>query len=88
MPSTDPHEPQAATPARRRSPVPIAVVTLAVLLIALLAYGLTTSGASTNLDTAVKQGQRPAAPAAQVALPRSAPPAPSGSRICRARWPS
>ncbi len=66
MPSTEPHEPAPA----RRSPVPVAVVTLAVLLIALLAYGLVTSGASTNLDTAVKQGQRPAAPAADVALPR------------------
>jgi cytochrome c biogenesis protein CcmG/thiol:disulfide interchange protein DsbE len=70
MSSTDPNVPQADAPRARRSPVPVAVITLAVLLIALLAYGLVTSGASTNLDTAVKQGQKPVAPAADVALPR------------------
>lgn len=70
MPSTDPNAPQADVPPARRSPVPVAVITLAVLLIALLAYGLVTSGASTNLDTAVKQGEKPVAPAADVALPR------------------
>lgn len=70
MPSTESHEPQADAAPARRSPVPVAVITLAVLLIALLTYGLVTSGASTNLDTAVKQGERPLAPAAGVALPR------------------
>ncbi|MEH3052815.1 MAG: TlpA disulfide reductase family protein [Patulibacter minatonensis] len=53
----------------RRSPAPIAVVTLAVLLVALLAYGLLASGTSTNLDTAVQRGQKPLAPAADLALP-------------------
>ena len=54
----------------RRSPVPVAVVTLAVLLVALLAYGLLSSGSSTNLDTAVQRGTKPPAPAADVALPK------------------
>ncbi|MFT4034256.1 MAG: redoxin domain-containing protein [Patulibacter sp.] len=54
----------------RRSPVPVAVVTLAVLLVALLAYGLLSGGSSTNLDTAVQRGQQPVAPAAQLRLPK------------------
>ncbi len=52
----------------RRSPVPVAVVTLAVLMIGLLAYGLIASGSSTNLDTAVQRGERPAAPVATLEL--------------------
>lgn len=54
----------------RRSPVPVAVVTLAVLLVALLAYGLLTGGTKDNLDSAVKAGKRPAAPALNVSMPR------------------
>jgi cytochrome c biogenesis protein CcmG/thiol:disulfide interchange protein DsbE len=55
----------------RRSPVPVAIVTLAVLLVALLAYGLASSGGkSTNLDTAVQHGTKPLAPASNVALPK------------------
>lgn len=53
----------------RRSPVPVAVIALAVLLVALLGYGLLSSGSSTNLDTAVQHGEKPQAPAANVQLP-------------------
>ena len=53
----------------RRSPVPVAIVVMAVLLIGVLAYGLLGRG-STNLDTAVQRGERPAAPAMAVALPK------------------
>lgn len=56
-------------PAARRSPIPVAVVTLAVLLVALLAYGLLTGGSKTNLDTAVKRGEKPIGPEAGLALP-------------------
>lgn len=52
----------------RRSPVPIAIVALATLLVALLAYGLIASGSSTNLDTAVQRGERPVAPASTLEL--------------------
>lgn len=53
----------------RRSPVPVAVIVLAVLLIGVLAYGLL-GRTTNNLDTAVKNGERPAAPVAGVPLPR------------------
>lgn len=52
----------------RRSPVPVAVIVLAVLLVGVLAYGLL-GRSSTNLDTAVQRGERPVAPATEVALP-------------------
>lgn len=61
-------EPEGA-PAARRSPIPVAVIALAVLLVALLAYGLLTSGSKTNLDTAVQRGEKPPAPEASLALP-------------------
>jgi cytochrome c biogenesis protein CcmG/thiol:disulfide interchange protein DsbE len=53
----------------RRSPVPVAVIALAVLLVGVLAYGLIAGKTGTNLDTAVKRGQRPVAPDAALALP-------------------
>jgi cytochrome c biogenesis protein CcmG/thiol:disulfide interchange protein DsbE len=53
----------------RRSPVPVAVVALAVLLVGVLAYGLLAGKSGTNLDTAIKRGQRPVAPDAALALP-------------------
>ena len=46
-----------------------AVVLLAVMLIGLIVYGVLNTGDDTSLDSAVKQGKRPAAPAANVALP-------------------
>ncbi len=53
----------------RRSPVPVAVIALAVLLVGVLAYGLL-GRTSTNLDTGVKRGERPMAPAATEPLPK------------------
>ena len=52
----------------RRSPVPVAVIVLAVLLVGVLAYGLLGRSGG-NLDTAVKRGERPLAPAAAAPLP-------------------
>ncbi len=54
----------------RRSPVPVAVIVLAVLLVGVLAYALVGTGGS-NIDSAVQNGERPAVPdgAAAVALP-------------------
>lgn len=46
----------------RRSPVPVAVVVLAVLLIGVLAYALIGAGSGSNLDSAVKRGERPVVP--------------------------
>jgi len=54
----------------RRSPVPVAVIVLAVLLIGGLGYGIATHTTSTTLDTAVRKGQTPLAPAAATVLPR------------------
>ena len=54
----------------RRSPVPVAVIALAVLLVAVLAYGLFGKQAGNNLDSAVQRGERPPAPATDVKLPR------------------
>ncbi len=69
MPSPDASADPTDAPAARRSPVPVAVITLAVLLVALLGYGLLTSGAKTNLDTAVKNGEQPPAPLTDLQLP-------------------
>lgn len=54
----------------RRSPVPVAVVVLAVAIIAVLAYALVGTGGS-NLDSAVGRGEKPAIPegAGAIALP-------------------
>lgn len=46
----------------RRSPVPVAVVVLAVLLIGVLAYALVAGGTGSNLDSAVKRSELPAVP--------------------------
>lgn len=55
----------------RRSPVPVAVVVLAVLLIGVLAYALIGGGSGSNLDSAVQRGERPVVPdgGAALALP-------------------
>lgn len=55
----------------RRSPVPVAVVVLAVLLIGVLAYALVAGGSGSNLDSAVKRGELPAIPdgGGAIALP-------------------
>ncbi len=54
----------------RRSPVPAAVVVLAVLLVAVLTYALVGASGS-NIDSAVQRGERPAIPdgAGAIALP-------------------
>lgn len=52
----------------RRSPVPVAVAVLALLLVAVLAYGLFGSGKGNNLDSAVQRGERPVAPKAATQL--------------------
>jgi cytochrome c biogenesis protein CcmG/thiol:disulfide interchange protein DsbE len=48
---------------RLLAPVPLAVSACVVALLALLAYGVASSGPDTDLDEAVAQGKRPAAPA-------------------------
>lgn len=55
----------------RRSPVPVAVVVLAVLLIGVLAYALVAGGSGSNLDSAVKRGELPVVPegGGAIALP-------------------
>lgn len=54
----------------RGSSVPTAVIVLAVLLVGVLAYGVFGKNAGQTLDAAVQRGERPAAPAADVRLPR------------------
>jgi cytochrome c biogenesis protein CcmG/thiol:disulfide interchange protein DsbE len=46
-----------------------AVVLLAVLLTGLIIYGVLNTGDDTSLDSAVKRGEQPVAPAADVSLP-------------------
>ena len=53
----------------KRSAVPIVVAVLAAALVALLVYGVVARRDDTSLDSAVKKGQRPAAPGAGVTLP-------------------
>jgi cytochrome c biogenesis protein CcmG/thiol:disulfide interchange protein DsbE len=53
----------------KRSAVPIVVAGLAAALVALLVYGVVARRDDTSLDSAVKQGQLPAAPGSAVALP-------------------
>jgi cytochrome c biogenesis protein CcmG/thiol:disulfide interchange protein DsbE len=53
----------------KRSAVPVAVAALAAALVALLVYGVVARRDDTSLDSAVKNGQRPAAPGAAVTLP-------------------
>jgi cytochrome c biogenesis protein CcmG, thiol:disulfide interchange protein DsbE len=53
----------------KRSAVPFVVAVLAAALVGLLAYGVVARRDDTSLDSAVKKGQRPAAPGSGVALP-------------------
>jgi cytochrome c biogenesis protein CcmG/thiol:disulfide interchange protein DsbE len=55
----------------RRSPVPVAVVVLCVLLVGVLTYALVGAGGGSNIDSAVQRGERPAIPdgAGAIALP-------------------
>ncbi len=46
-----------------------AVIVLAAMLIGLIVYGVATTGDDTSLDSAVKRGERPAAPGSAVTLP-------------------
>jgi cytochrome c biogenesis protein CcmG/thiol:disulfide interchange protein DsbE len=53
----------------KRSAVPIVVAVLAAALVGLLVYGVVARRDDTSLDSAVRKGQRPAAPGSAVALP-------------------
>jgi cytochrome c biogenesis protein CcmG, thiol:disulfide interchange protein DsbE len=53
-----------------RRPAVLAVAVLVTALMGLLVYGLQAREADTTLDAAVRAGERPAAPAAQTALPK------------------
>jgi cytochrome c biogenesis protein CcmG/thiol:disulfide interchange protein DsbE len=53
----------------RRSAIPIVVAVLAAALVGLLVYGVVARRDDTSLDSAVKNGERPAAPGARVTLP-------------------
>ncbi|HEY0408943.1 MAG TPA: TlpA disulfide reductase family protein, partial [Candidatus Dormibacteraeota bacterium] len=53
----------------KRSAVPIVVAVLAAALVGLLVYGVVARRDDTSLDSAVRKGQRPAAPGAGVMLP-------------------
>jgi cytochrome c biogenesis protein CcmG/thiol:disulfide interchange protein DsbE len=53
----------------RRFLVPGIVVAAAVALLALLAFGVSSQGANTSIDSAVTRGTRPPAPSAGAALP-------------------
>ncbi len=54
---------------KRPGPVTTIVAVLAIGLIGLLVYGVLNTGDDTTLDAAVKRGERPAAPGADVKLP-------------------
>jgi cytochrome c biogenesis protein CcmG, thiol:disulfide interchange protein DsbE len=56
----------------KRSAVPITVAFLAVLLIALLVYGVAGKKTDNSLDQAVTAGKKPAAPGVDVRLPNLA----------------
>jgi cytochrome c biogenesis protein CcmG/thiol:disulfide interchange protein DsbE len=53
----------------RRFLVPGLVVAAAIALLALLAFGVSSQGANTSIDSAVTHGTRPPAPSAGAALP-------------------
>jgi cytochrome c biogenesis protein CcmG/thiol:disulfide interchange protein DsbE len=53
----------------RRFLIPAIVVTAAVALLALLAFGVSSQGANSSIDAAVNHGSRPPAPSAGTALP-------------------
>jgi cytochrome c biogenesis protein CcmG/thiol:disulfide interchange protein DsbE len=53
----------------KRPAVPIAVVVVSALLVGLLVYGVAGGGTNTTLDDAVKAGERPVAPASDIARP-------------------
>jgi cytochrome c biogenesis protein CcmG/thiol:disulfide interchange protein DsbE len=53
----------------KRSAVPIVVAVLSAALVGLLVYGVVARQDDTSLDSAVKNGERPAAPGAAVTLP-------------------
>jgi cytochrome c biogenesis protein CcmG/thiol:disulfide interchange protein DsbE len=56
----------------KRTAVPITVASLAVLLIALLVYGVAGKKTDNSLDQAVTAGKKPAAPGVDVRLPNLA----------------
>jgi cytochrome c biogenesis protein CcmG/thiol:disulfide interchange protein DsbE len=53
----------------KRSVVPVAVAVLAAALVVLLVYGVVARHDDRSLDSAVKKGERPAAPGSAVTLP-------------------
>jgi len=50
----------------KRPVVPVVVIAVAALLVGLLVYGLVAGGNDTTLDDAVKRGDKPTAPGAQL----------------------
>lgn len=54
----------------KRSSIPTVVLLAAVALVALLVYGVVQQGDKRSLDQAISRGERPAAPSADLALPR------------------
>ena len=54
----------------KRSAVPIVVAVLAAALVGLLVYGVVARQDDTSLDSAVRNGQRPAAPGPTSPCPR------------------
>ena len=54
---------------KRSAAVPTAVAVLALALVGLLVYGVAARQDDTTLDSAVRKGERPAAPGSDVALP-------------------
>lgn len=56
-------------PVKRPGLTTTAIIVLVVLLAGLIVYGVANSGQDTSIDSAVKRGERPLAPGADVSLP-------------------
>ena len=54
---------------KRPGPISIVVIVLAVAVVGLLVYGVAAGGEDSSLDAAVRRGEQPVAPGADVALP-------------------
>ncbi|CAB4857375.1 unannotated protein [freshwater metagenome] len=55
---------------KRPGVLPTIIAVFCAMLIALIIYGVSSTGADTSLDSAVRSGKRPQAPGATVALPK------------------
>lgn len=63
------HRNYPSRPVKRPGLTTTAVLVLVALLAALIVYGVANSGQDTSIDSAVKRGERPPAPGANVSLP-------------------